>query len=68
MTRKDVTVKGEHAVGPSGYWPIGETFLYRSSVWKVKGLYLTSSPAGGRDTWWILGQQPRDEDEMDGGA
>lgn len=68
MVRRDVTVKGERVGAPAEYWPIGETFLYRSSIWKVKGLYLTSSPSGGRDTWWILGQQAREEDELEGGS
>lgn len=68
MPRRDVNVKDKGAGRPSGYRPIGEAFLYRSAIWKVKGLYLSSSPSGGRDMWWILGQQPHDESDTEEGT
>lgn len=67
MAQRDVAVKDQRTGAPAKCWPIGEAFVYRSSIWKVKGLYLTSSPSGGRDMWWILGQQGHDEGDVEGG-
>ena len=66
MAQKDVTVKDERAGGSAKRWPVGEAFVYRSSIWKVKGVYLTSSPSGGRDAWWILGET-NDDGSLEGG-
>lgn len=66
MTHRDVAVKDKYPGATGKRWPIGQAFVYRSTIWKVKGMYLTASQSGDRDTWWILGQQAHDEDDEGG--
>jgi hypothetical protein len=59
--------------GPAGAWgprvPIGAAFAYQASIWRVQGLYLTQTPSGGRELWWILDEQkPQANDASDGGG
>lgn len=57
MSEKGVALR----VGEEGTWgprvPIGAAFAYQASIWRVQGLYVTRTPSGGREVWWILDEQ-----------
>jgi hypothetical protein len=68
MAQRNVNVKvGGESGGPT-QWVVGRAFAYQSSIWRVKGLYFTSTPAGGRDQWWILGEQETEVTDLETGG
>jgi len=68
MAKRNVTTEAR-AIGasPSG-WSIGRAFVHQSAIWRVQGVYLTPTPAGERELWWILSEQKDAEFEFDGGS
>ncbi|GEM_PF-2280572 len=54
------------ALGPRV--PIGAAFAYQSSIWRVQGLYVTHSPSGDRELWWILDEQKPEVADLDDGG
>ncbi len=57
MAERYANVKvGGEGVPPSPEL-IGRAFAYRSSIWRIKGVYFTPTSSEGRELWWILGEQ-----------
>jgi hypothetical protein len=64
---KHATIRSR-PVGRDGRWPIGETFVHESSIWRVMGMFLIHSPSGDRQMCWIIGQQQNGEIDSEGEA
>jgi hypothetical protein len=67
MKESCVNVKVGSEGLPSALEWLGRAFAYRSSIWRVKGLYFTPTPTGERELWWILGEQESVTAGMEGG-
>jgi len=57
MAERHVNIRAGDDGAPPPLTLIGRAFAYRSSIWRIKGLYFTAAPSGGRELWWILGKQ-----------
>lgn len=57
MRERSVNVRAGADGVPSVPELVGTAFAYRSSIWRIKGMYFTPTPTGGREVWWILGEQ-----------
>jgi hypothetical protein len=57
MAERHVNVKAGGAGSPPCASPVGRPFVYRSSIWRIKGLYVTATPSGEHELRWILGEQ-----------
>jgi len=57
MNERCVNVKAGAEGTPSVPELVGWAFAYRSSIWRIKGMYFTPTSSGRRDLWWILGEQ-----------
>lgn len=57
MKERCVNVKAGAEGFPSTPELVGRAFAYRSSIWRIKGVYFTPTPSGGCELWWILGEQ-----------
>ncbi len=68
MAERHVNIKAGDDGAPPPLGLIGRAFAYRSSIWRIKGLYFTATPSGGRELWWILGEQETEASELDGGG
>jgi hypothetical protein len=68
MADRGVTVK----TGKDGAWgprvPVGAAFAYQASIWRVQGLYLTQTPSGDREVWWILDEQKLEAPDLEDGG
>ncbi len=68
MKERCVNVKAGAEGAPSGPELVGSAYAYRSSIWRIKGMYFTPTPSGGRELWWILGEQGIAVAGTEGGA
>ena len=68
MAERHVTVKAGGDGSPPSASSVGIPFAYRSSIWRVKGLYFTGTPSGGRELWWILGAHDPETPGIDSGG
>ncbi len=67
MAERYVDVKaGGEGVPPSPE-SIGRAFACGASIWRIKGMYLTPTLSGGRELWWILGEQEIPTAGIEGG-
>jgi hypothetical protein len=57
MKERCVNVKAGAGGVPSGPELVGTAFAYKSAIWRIKGMYFTPTPTGGRELWWILAEQ-----------
>ena len=57
MRERCVNVKAGWEGVPSAPEWVGAAFAYRSSIWRIQGMYFAPTPTGGRELWWILGEQ-----------
>jgi hypothetical protein len=60
MTEDEVIVRTQ-AAGRPRRCPVGDAVVYRSSVWVIKGLYLTPGRDGEREACLIVGERRLDE-------
>lgn len=56
MSDKAVHVRGGPVESSTPPCPIGRPFVYRSSIWRIEGVYLVPTRSG-REVWWILAEQ-----------
>ncbi len=68
MAERHVNIKAGADGAPPPLALIGRAFAYRSSIWRIKGLYFTATPSGGREPWWVLEEQETEASEQDGGG
>ena len=54
MVKRCVNVKAGAEGVPASPELVGKAFAYRSSIWRIKGMYFTPTPSEGRELWWIL--------------
>jgi len=66
MPEKAVHVKGGSVEARSAGWPVGMPFVYQQSVWRINGMYLTTTRSGEREVWWILSERPNHGLDSDG--
>jgi hypothetical protein len=61
-----IRVGKEGPLGPRT--PIGTAFAFQASIWRIQGLYLTTSPSGGSELWWLLDEQKLEIGDLDNGG
>lgn len=68
MAERHINVKAGGDGVPLSPGAIGRAFAYRSSIWRIKGCYLTVTPSGGQEVWWILGEQETEAPDFGNGG